>query len=176
MKRIESFISSFSKPETFLIHYFPSLNSLTLIFLSLISVFGFFMLTGELTSNFRSRWFATLCFSFAPRFLTFSLWQISLRFSFIALLPFFIWLLLRLSHSKYGRHPGRIFFLLLLLGLILPSLHRMALLFPGILLAHVFVTFPFFSFWGYPRQPAARSSPSPAPARARAAYGQRCGQ
>ena len=105
------------------------------IFLSLISVFGFFMLTGELTSNFRSRWFATLCFSFAPRFLTFSLWQISLRFSFIALLPFFIWLLLRLSHSKYGRHPSRIFFLLLFLGLILPSLHRMALLFPGILLA-----------------------------------------
>ena len=106
------------------------------ISLSLISTFGFFMLTGELTENFRSRWFATLCFSFAPRFLTFSMWRISLRFSFIALLPFFIWLLLRLSHSKYGRHPLRIFSLLLLLGLILPSLHRMALFsFPGILIA-----------------------------------------
>ena len=95
------------------------------------------MLTGELTDNFRSRWFATLCFSFAPRFLTFSLWRISLRFSFIALLPFFIWLLLRLSHTKYGRHPLRIISLILLLGIILPSLHRMALLFPGILLAFV---------------------------------------
>ena len=106
------------------------------ISLSLISTFGFFMLTGELTENYRSRWFATLCFSFAPRFLTFSMWRISLRFSFIALLPFFIWLLLRLSHSKYGRHPLRIFSLLLLLGLILPSLHRMALFsFPGILIA-----------------------------------------
>lgn len=107
------------------------------ISLSLISTFGFFMLTGELTENFRSRWFATLCFSFAPRFLTFSMWRISLRFSFIALLPFFIWLLLRLSHSRYGRHPLRIFSLLLLLVLILPSLHRMALLFPGILIAFV---------------------------------------
>ena len=104
---------------------------------SLISTFGFFMLTGELTNNFRSRWFATLCFSFAPRFLTFSMWRISLRFSFIALLPFFIWLLLRLSHTKYGRYPLRIISLIFIVGLILPSLHRMALLFPGILLAFV---------------------------------------
>lgn len=104
---------------------------------SLISTFGFFMLTGELTNNFRSRWFATLCFSFAPRFLTFSMWRISLRFSFIALLPFFIWLLLRLSHTKYGRYPLRIVSLIIIVGLIFPSLHRMALLFPGILLAFV---------------------------------------
>ena len=107
------------------------------ISLSLISTFGFFMLTGELTENFRSRWFATLCFSFAPRFLTYSMWRISLRFSFIALLPFFIWLLLRLSHSRYGRYPGRILSLLLILSIILPSLHRMALLFPGIILAFI---------------------------------------
>jgi hypothetical protein len=115
------------------------------IFLSLMSTFGFFMLTGELTDNFRSRWFAALCFSFAPRFLTFSMWRISLRFSFIALLPFFIWLLLRLSHTKYGRYPLRIISLLLLLGLILPSLHRMGLLFPGILLA--FVMSILFYYW-----------------------------
>ena len=43
------------------------------IALSLISTFGFFMLTGEFTENYRSRWFAALCFSFAPRFLTFSI-------------------------------------------------------------------------------------------------------
>ena len=61
------------------------------IFLSLMSTFGFFMLSGELTDNYRSRWFAALCFSLAPRFLTFSLWRFSLRFTFIALLPFFIW-------------------------------------------------------------------------------------
>ena len=105
------------------------------IFLSLISTFGFFMLTGELTDNYRSRWFAALCFSLAPRFLTFSLWRFSLRFTFIALLPFFIWLLLRLSNSKHGRHPSRLIALIFLFIAILPSLHRMALLFPGMLLA-----------------------------------------
>ena len=80
------------------IHQYQLIHS---IILSLISTFGFFMLTGEFTENYRSRWFAALCFSFAPRFLTFSIWRFSLRFTFIALLPFFIWLLLRLSNSKY---------------------------------------------------------------------------
>ena len=105
------------------------------IFFSLISTFGFFMLTGELTDNYRSRWFAALCFSLAPRFLTFSLWRFSLRFTFIAILPFFVWLLLRLSNSKHGRHPSRLIALISLFIVILPSLHRMALLFPGMLLA-----------------------------------------
>ena len=57
--------------------------------LSLISSYGFFMLTGEFTENHRSRWFATLCFALAPRFLTFSIWRISLRYTLISLLPFF---------------------------------------------------------------------------------------
>ena len=105
------------------------------ILLSLISSYGFFMLTGEFTENHRSRWFATLCFTLAPRFLTFSIWRISIRYALIALLPFFVWLLLRLANSKYGRHPSRIIFLLFFLTLILPSLHRMGLLFPGIMLA-----------------------------------------
>ena len=105
------------------------------ISLSLISTFGFFMLSGELTDNYRSRWLATLCFSLAPRFLTFSSWRISLRFMFIALLPFFVWLLLRLSNSKHGRHPARLIALISLFIIVLPSLHRMALLFPGMLLA-----------------------------------------
>ena len=105
--------------------------------LSLISSYGFFMLTGEFTENHRSRWFATLCFALAPRFLTFSIWRISLRYTLIALLPFFVWLFLRLTNSKYGRHPSRIIFLLLLLTLILPSLHRMGFLLPGILIAFI---------------------------------------
>jgi len=114
------------------VHQYQLVHSITL---SLISTFGFFMLTGEFTENYRSRWFAALCFSFAPRFLTFSIWRFSLRFTFIALLPFFIWLLLRLSNSKYGRHPSKIIFLLVTLTIILPSLHRMALLLPGMFLA-----------------------------------------
>ncbi len=104
---------------------------------STISTYGFFMLTGEFTNNYRSRWFATLCFSLAPRFLTFSIWRLSLRYSLISILPFFIWLLLRLQHHKYGRYPLRIISLLFITILILPSLHRMGLLFPGILIAFI---------------------------------------
>ena len=48
-----------------------------------------------------------------------------------------MWLLLRLTNAKYGRHPLRIIFLLFLLALILPSLHRMGLLLPGILIAFI---------------------------------------
>jgi len=112
---------------------------------SLISTYGFFMLTGEFTDNYRSRWFATLCFSLAPRFLTFSIWRLSLRYSLISLLPFFIWLLLRIRHFKYGRHPSRIISLLFIFTLILPSLHRMGLLFPGIFLA--FILSAILHYW-----------------------------
>ena len=112
--------------------------------LSLISSYGFFMLTGEFTKNHRSRWFATLCFTLAPRFLTFSIWRFSLRYTLIALLPFLVWLLLRITNSKYGRHPLRIIFLLFLLVLILPSLHRMGLLFPGIILAFIFSSILYY--------------------------------
>ena len=108
--------------------------------LSLLSTYGFFMLTGEFTNNHRSRLFATICFSLAPRFLTFSIWRFSLRYALIALLPFFVWLLLRLANFKYGRHPSRLIFLLSFLILILPSLHRMGLLFPGIIIAFILST------------------------------------
>ena len=123
------------------IHQYQLIHSITL---SLLSTFGFFMLTGEFTENYRSRWFAALCFSFAPRFLTFTIWRFSLRFTFIALLPFFIWLLLRLTNSKYGRHPSKIIFLLVTLMIILPSLHRMALLLPGMLLAFLVSTILYY--------------------------------
>ena len=119
------------------IHQYLIVHSLSL---SLISTFGFFMLTGEFTENHRSRWFASLCFSFAARVLTVSRWRLSLRFTLIALLPFFIWLLLRLANSKYGRNPSRYLFLLSFMVIILPSLHRMGLLLPGFFLAFLLST------------------------------------
>ena len=138
---------------TLLASSFTSLTGLTIydyviihsLVLSLISTFGFFLLSGEFTDNYRSRWFAALCFSLAPRFLTFSMWRLSLRFTFIALLPFFIWLLLRLYNSKYGRHPSRTLVLLSIFAVVLPSLHRMAFLFPGMLLA-LFLAYILF-YW-----------------------------
>ena len=112
---------------------------------SLVGTFGFFILSGEFSKNFQSRWFASLCFSIAPRFLLLSYWNLSIRFAFIAMLPFFLWILLRLVNRKYGRHPLRLFFLLFILTLVLPSLHRMALLLPGIILA--FVLSLFLHYW-----------------------------
>ena len=112
---------------------------------SLLGTFGFFILSGEFSKNFQSRWFASLCFSLAPRFLLLSYWNVSIRFAFIAMLPFFIWILLRLVNRKYGRHPMRLFFLLSILTLVLPSLHRMALLFPGIIQALVLSA--LFYYW-----------------------------
>ena len=100
------------------------------IFLSMLSVYGFFLLSGEYTSNYKSRWFSSLAFTLAPRFLTFTLWRFSLRFSLIALLPFFLWVILRIMNKKYGRKPKKLMILLLILTLVLPSLHRMGLLLP----------------------------------------------
>ena len=112
---------------------------------SLVGTFGFFILSGEFSKNFQSRWFASLCFSLSPRFLLLSYWNLSIRFAFIAMLPFLIWTLLRIVNRKYGRHPLRLLFLLTVLVLILPSLHRMALLIPGIVLAFA-LSIPFY-YW-----------------------------
>ena len=50
------------------VHNYHLIHSLSL---SLLSTFGFFLLSGEFTSNYKSRWFSSLAFSLAPRFLTF---------------------------------------------------------------------------------------------------------
>ena len=115
------------------VHNYHLIHSVSL---SLLSTFGFFLLTGEFTSNYKSRWFSSLAFSLAPRFLTFTLWRFSLRFSLIALLPIIIWALLRIMNKKYGRHPNKLLILLTLLTLVLPSLHRM-----GLLLVFFFLSF-----------------------------------
>ena len=107
------------------------------IFLSLIFTFGIFILAGEFTTNYRSRWFSALAFSLAPRFLTFTSWRFSLRLSLIAILPFFLWLILRLVNEKYGRKPKKLLILLLVFTLLLPSFHRMGLLLPGFFLSFI---------------------------------------
>ena len=116
------------------VHNYHLIHSISF---SLLSTFGFFLLTGEFTQNYQSRWFSSLAFLLAPRFLMISLWRFSIRFSLIALLPFFLWVLLRIANKKYGRNPKKLLILLLIFTLILPSLHRMALLLPGIFLSFI---------------------------------------
>ena len=123
----------------------PDYQLLHTFVFSLVGTFGFFILSGEFSKSFQSRWFASLCFILSPRFLLLSYWNISIRFAFIAMLPFLIWTLLRIVNRKYGRHPLRLLFLLTVLILIFPSLHRMALLVPGIVLAFA-LSIPFY-YW-----------------------------
>ena len=116
------------------VHNYHLLHS---IIFSSIFTFGIFMLAGEFTTDYRSRWFSALAFSLAPRFLTFTTWRFSLRFSLIAMLPFFLWLILRLVNERYGRKPKKLLILLLVFTLLLPSFHRMGLLLPGFFLSFI---------------------------------------
>jgi len=127
------------------VHNYHLIHSVSL---SLLSTFGFFLLTGEFTQNYQSRWFSSLAFLLAPRFLMISLWRFSIRFSLIALLPFFLWVILRIANKKYGRNPAKLLILLAILTLILPSLHRMALLLPGIFLSF-FISFFLWQWQEY---------------------------
>ena len=116
------------------VHHYHLIHSVSL---SILSIFGFFLLSGEFTSNYKSRWFSSLAFSIAPRFLTLALWRFSLRFLLISLLPLFIWVFLRVVNKRYGRNPKKLLILLGIFTLIFPSIHRMALLLPGIFLAYL---------------------------------------
>ena len=103
--------------------------------ISLLGVAGMWLLAGELGVSPAARWLATLSFAVAPRFITFALWRLSLRYLMVVLLLLFLWALLRSQHRRYGRHPARLIALGLALGLALPAVHRMGLLLPGFLLA-----------------------------------------
>ena len=106
--------------------------------ISLLGVAGMWLLAGELGVSPAARWLAALSFAVAPRFITFALWRFSLRHLMVALLPLFLWVLLRSQNRRYGRHPVRLIALGLALGLALPAVHRMGLLLPGFLLAFAF--------------------------------------
>ena len=126
--------TTFTEVSDLSVHHYHLVHS---FFLSLLFTYGIFILAGEFTSNYRSRWFSALAFSLAPRFLMSTSWRFSLRFSIIALLPFFLWLILRLVNEKYGRKPKKLLTLLLFVTLLLPSFHRMGLLLPGFFLCFI---------------------------------------
>ena len=126
--------TAFTEVSGLSVHHYHLFSS---FFLSLFFTFGTFILAGEFTTNYRSRWFSALAFSLAPRFLMATSWRFSLRFSLIAMLPFFLWLILRLVNEKYGRKPLKLLILLLFLTLLLPSFHRIGLLLPGFFLSFI---------------------------------------
>ena len=106
------------------IHHYQLLHSISL---SLFSTFGFFLLSGELTSNYKSRWISSLAFLVVPKFVFLNIWTFSLRYLLIAFLTFFFWAILRFMNEKYSRSSRKIVLLLVVFTMILPSLHRMGL-------------------------------------------------
>ena len=71
------------------IHTYQLIHS---ILMSFLFTFGFFMVSGEFTTNYKSRWFGSLAFSLAPRLLTITIWRFSLRALLIAFIPILFWL------------------------------------------------------------------------------------
>ena len=124
------------------IHNYQLLHSISL---SLISTFGFFLLSGELTSNYKSRWISSLAFLVVPKFMFLNIWRFSLRFLLIAFLTFLFWAILRFMNKQYSRSSRKVLLLLMLFTMILPSLHRMGLLFPGYFLSFLLA----FFFWNW---------------------------
>ena len=117
------------------IHNYQLIHS---IFMSFLYTFGFFMLSGEFSSNYKSRWFGSLAFSLAPRFLTITIWRFSIRALLMAFIPLLFWLIIRLLNKKYGRHPKKLLIILFSVFIILPSLHRIGLRFFGIFIPLIF--------------------------------------
>ena len=74
-----------------------------------------------------------------------NIWTFSIRFLLIAFLTLFFWTILRFMNKKYSRSSRKILLLLVVLTMILPSLHRMGLLFPGFFISFLLA----FLFWNW---------------------------
>lgn len=66
----------------------------------IISLFFTYLLAGELNDSFIFKYSVAFTYSISPGILYFSTWQLSSRGLFISFLPIFIYLLLKIYHSK----------------------------------------------------------------------------
>ena len=74
-----------------------------------------------------------------------NIWTFSIRFLLITFLTFFFWTILRFMNKKYSRSSRKFLLLLVVLTMMLPSLHRMGLLFPGFFISFLLA----FLFWNW---------------------------
>jgi hypothetical protein len=75
-------------------------------------------------------------YSFAPRYLAFTLWSASMRSLFMVLLPLFVWIVLRTHREPTLRNFG----LVLVMFLMLAGIHRLAILMAIVIIAFVAAT------------------------------------
>lgn len=100
------------------------------IILGIFGAFSMFLLAKEVWNNEIFSFLAAFTFSLSPNFIVFTYWSASTRGLFMALLPFFLWLLLRYYKSlKLSLLLWPIFFIILVAS------HRVSLLLPLIIVA-----------------------------------------
>lgn len=102
------------------------------IVVSIIGAMGMFMFSGEVQHRFEVRFFAAFIFSFAPVFMRFTIWTISTRGPFIAMMTVLLW---SLSRTMNARHKLKYLGFTLIILFILPTIHHFALLLPILLIA-----------------------------------------
>ena len=102
------------------------------VIISFVGAYGMFMFTGEISDRFDVKFVASFLFVFTPTLSTFLIWTISTRGPFICLMTLLLW---AFGRTINARHKGRFFLVALIFLLILPTIHRFALILPIVLLA-----------------------------------------
>jgi len=102
------------------------------ITVSLLGAAGMFMFSTEMRDRFDVKFFAAFIFAFAPVFMRFTIWTISTRGPFIALMTILLWALARTLNA---RHKLKYLALTIIFLFTLPTIHHFALLLPILLIA-----------------------------------------
>lgn len=108
---------------------------ITSIIIGLIGMFTAYIMAKEIKNDDLFALLVAFCFSLSPLFLSFTIWMTSARHLFIALVPFFIWALMRC----YNKSQSRLKYIILIIisFVILGMIHHMVLLLVPVLAAYV---------------------------------------
>jgi len=103
------------------------------IVVGLVGLFTSMLMAKEIQNNIFFIFFVSLLFSLSPLFLRFTIWTTSTRHLFMALTPLLLWCLFRIYSQKTNK--AKHVLLLCIIGVLIVSLHHMALLLPAVLVA-----------------------------------------
>ena len=107
----------------------------TSIVLATLGIFSVYLLAKELFNNDLFIFLSAFIFSISPLFISYTHWNATTRGIFIALLPLFVWALMKLANTLKLRYAILAFSILILLT----TMHRMfILIIPFVVVAFVF--------------------------------------
>lgn len=107
---------------------------ITSIVIGIIGTFTSYIMAKEIKNDDFFAVLVAFCFSISPLFLSITMWTTSSRNLFVALVPFFIWALLKCNNDSQYRlkYSTIIFFTFILLG----TIHHMVLLLVPVLIVY----------------------------------------